>query len=207
MPNLAARTEPRVAHIKGEGIRQFINWYLAKWGEPRLFQFVADLPPEAREVYDITQPSLGIIASGWYPAPAFHALIDAMLSVYPPDQRRAFAREAAKATIDSTLKGVYRFLFEAMMTPDRYLGRAQKLFSRFYDCGTIEKIKVAPNIHRSVIRDWHSHHPVLCDVMLHMGEYVYPALGCRNVIVRRISCVSAGDPYCSYDASWDLVSR
>ena len=55
MPNLAARKDAGVAHIKGEGIRQFINWYLAKWGEPRLFQFVADLPPEARQIYDIQQ--------------------------------------------------------------------------------------------------------------------------------------------------------
>ena len=201
------RGSPAEAHIKGEGIRQFLAWYTAKWGEQRLHQFLESLPPEAREVFDVDKPSLGIIASAWYPAHAFHALIDAMLSIYPADQRRLFAREAARATILATLRGVYKFLFEAMMTPDRYLGRAQKLFSRFYDTGTIEKTRVARNIHRSVIRGWTSHHPVLCDVMLYMGEYVYPALGCKNVTATRITCVSSGDPDCSYDVSWDLVQR
>ena len=195
------------AHIKGVGIRQFVSWYVAKWGEPRLLEYVASLPPHAQSAFDPSKPLLGIIASEWYPAPAFHALIDLMLEQYPPEQRRSFAREAARATIDTTLKGIYRFLFETNMTPDRYLRRAQQLFSRFYDTGIIEKTKIGQNTHRSVITGWTSHHPVLCDLLLYMGEYVYPALGCRNVTARRISCVSTGDADCSYDISWDPVSR
>jgi hypothetical protein len=94
-------------------------------------------------------------------------------------------------------------LFGAIMTPDRYLSRAQQIFSRFYDTGTITKTKSGPTTHLSVIRGWTSHHPVLCDVLLYTGEYVYPTLGCKNVAARRVGCVSDGAELCSYSVTWD----
>jgi len=190
------------ARIKGEGIRQFLCWYLEHFDEERLAARVAELPEEARAVFDPSQPNLGVVSSTWYPAYAFHALLDAMLEAYDEDQRRRFARDAARVTIERSLKGVYKFLFESFMTPERYARRAQSLFSRFYDTGKIEKRIIRPNLHRSIIRGWTSHHPVLCDVMLYMGEHVYPMLGCKHVKAERISCLSTGDIECVYDVSW-----
>jgi len=126
-----------------------------------------------------------------------------MLAQYSPDERQSFAREAAKATMDQNMKGVYRLLFEALMTPERYAKRAQQLFDRFYDAGTITKEVVARNVHLTRIQGWTSHHPVLCDVMLYTGEYVYPFLGCRHVVVRRFECISRGDRICKYEVRWD----
>jgi hypothetical protein len=188
--------------IKGEGIRQFAKWYVDRWGEHRLAEHVSALPADVRDSFDPRSPSLGVISSQWYPARALHLLIDRMLTDYDAEQRRTFARAAAKATLDASLRGVYKLLFDLFMTPDRYAARAQELFDRFYDRGKLEKIVVAPTVHRTVIHDWPAHHPVLCDVMLHTSEYVYPALGCKNVIVQRLGCVSAGDASCSYEVRW-----
>jgi len=45
-----------------------------------------------------------------------------MLAQYSPDERQSFAREAAKATMDQNMKGVYRLLFEAPPTACRLAG-------------------------------------------------------------------------------------
>jgi hypothetical protein len=200
---MVAHAETSGGRIKGEAIRQFLRWYVDKWDQERLFNYVRELPPHAANEFDIHQPHLGVIASSWYPAASFHALIDAMLSGYLPEQRRSFAREAAKATIDATFKGVYRFLFETMMTPDRYAARAQKLFRRFHDTGTITKEAIGPSTHLTRITRWSSHHTVLCDTMLFTGEYVYPMLGCRNVTTHRLGCVATGNAFCSYEIRWE----
>jgi hypothetical protein len=188
--------------IKGEGLRQFLQWYIATFDKARLAGFLVDLPPHLAGHFDLSQTSLGLVSSAWYPAEVFHVVIDRMLADYTAEQRAGFAKRAARATIDATLKGVYKFLFETMMTPDRYAARAQKLFSRFYDTGTMTKVKLAPTTHLTEIRGWTSHHPVLCDVLLYTGDPVYSALGCKNVTTRRIACVANGDPLCSYEVSW-----
>ena len=184
-------------------MRQFLRWYVAKYGRGRLTEHLARLPDGRASEIDLDQPNFGIVSSGWYPASTFHALVDEMLEQYSPEQRQSFAREAAKATIDATVKGVYRFLFEAIMTPDRYAKRAQQVFDRFYDAGTITKQVVARNVHLTRVVGWTSHHPVLCDVMLYTSEYVYGLLGCRNVTVKRLGCISRGDASCSYEIRWD----
>jgi hypothetical protein len=193
---------PSSGSVKGEALRQFLTWYVSTFDEHRLDAIVRAMPPELSSCFEPGKPHLGVVSSSWYPAASFHHLIEDMLAGYGPEERDRLAREAAHATIEATLRGVYKFLFETMMTPDRYAARAQKLFSRFYDTGTMAKVKTGPRSHRSEIRGWTSHHPVLCEVLRYTGEPVYAALGCKNVKTRRISCVSSGDAFCSYELSW-----
>ncbi len=193
------------AQVKGEGVRQFIEWYTQTFGAERLAQRVAGMDPAASAAFDLRQPNLGIVASSWYPVASFHALIDVLLADYTEVERQAFAKQAARATIEATLRGVYKFLFETMMNPDRYAARAQKLFSRFYDTGEMTKVKAAPNVHVTEIRDWTGHHPLLCDVLLYTSDPVYRALGCKNVVARRLACVAAGDALCSYEVRWSVT--
>lgn len=189
--------------IKGEAVWQFVRWYIANWNEARLASFVREIPPELGAAFDLQAPHLGVIASSWYPARAVHALIDRMLEGYTEEQRVAFARQAARVTIEASLKGVYRFLFETMMTPTRYANRSQTLFSRYYNTGTMTKTPLGPRSHLTVVSGWTGHHPVLCDVLLYIGEAIYPYLGCRNVAVRRLECVSSGAEMCRYKVSWE----
>lgn len=195
------RDEDR-GRIKGEAIRRFLGWYLSRFGADLLSQRIAALPAEMRSLIDVHAPFAGIIASRWYDARLVHGLLDAMLEEYTADERRGFAREAARITIENTLRGVYRFLFEAIMTPQRYLGRAQSIFSRYYDNGRMQKLETGEKQHLTIVTEWRSHHPVLCDVLLYTGEYVYPSLGCKAVEVRRVGCISTGHADCRYTVSW-----
>lgn len=143
-----------------------------------------------------------MLASQWFPARAIHALLDRMMAEHTPDERQRFARDGAKAIIEHTLTGVYRWLFQLMMTPDRYGRSAQRLFSRYYEPGTMTKTALGEAGHLSIVRDWAGHHPLLCDFLIHTAQYVYTELGCKNVVVRRTACRATGEDHCRFEITW-----
>jgi hypothetical protein len=194
-----AAGEPR---IKGSGIQPFFAWYTSQWGHERLAATARSLQPDMRACFDPHDPLLGVLPSQWFRASAIHALLDRLLDGHTAEERHRIAREGAHAIIESTLKGVYRWLFEMMMNPDRYGRSAQKLFSRYYEPGTMTKTPLGETGHVSVVRDWGSHHPLLCDFLIHTAEYVYSALGCKSVQVRRTACVSAHADHCRFEITW-----
>jgi hypothetical protein len=190
-----------IARMKGAGIVHFLDWYVERFGQPRLQQTAAGLPEPHRTYFDPADRRLGVLASSWYPSTAIHGLLDGFIADHGSESAM-LAREGAKATIDATLKGVYRWLFQTMMTPDRYARNAQKLFSRYYEPGTMTKAPLGEAGHLSVVRDWPGHHPLLCDMLEHTAEYVYTQLGCRDVRSPRTACVSRGAPDCRFEITW-----
>lgn len=190
------------ARIKGAGIQPFVSWYSAVWGRERLVAAAAGLPPDLRAVFDLGDPQLGVLPSQWFPAAAVHGLLDGLLAGHSAEERVRIARDGARAIIESTLKGVYRWLFEMMMSPDRYARSAQKLFSRYYEPGTMIKTPLGETGHLSVVKDWTGHHRLLCDFLIHTADYVYAALGCRGVQVRRIACVGDRGEECRFEITW-----
>ena len=195
-------TDAATPHVKGAALGRFLDWYVQRFGTELLGERLAVLPPDVAGAFEVRDGLPHVIASRWYPIVALHALIDEMLADYSPAARTAFAREAARHTAESSLRGIYRFLFETIMTPERYVRRAHKLFSRFYDTGTMTKLQTAEHEHTTIITDWNGHHPVLCDVLLYGGEFIYPSLGCRDVRVERVSCVATGGSDCRYVVRW-----
>jgi hypothetical protein len=193
--------DPVAARIKGAGIVHFLGWYVDRFGQERLRRTAEEMPGPHRVYFDLGDRVLGVLASSWYPAPAIHALLDGFVAAHPQD-RETLAREGARSTIDATLKGVYRWLFETMMTPDRYARNAQKLFSRYYEPGLMTKEPLGERGHLSIVRDWPGHHPLLCDMLVHTAEYVYGALGCRDVRSPRTACVAEGAPECRFEITW-----
>jgi hypothetical protein len=190
------------ARIKGAGILPYVRWYAQRWGPERLTRMSDGIPAAYRHHFDLPDPHLGVLPSVWYPAPAIHGLLDRMLAEHPLSEHEMLAREGARAIIDATLTGVYRWLFETMMTPDRYARNAQKLFSRYHEPGVMTKTPLGGAGHLSVVRDWTGHHPLLCDFLIHTADYVYHALGCQDLLIRRTSCVSQGGPDCRFEITW-----
>jgi hypothetical protein len=188
--------------IKGAGIAPFLTWYARTRDASELVGLVDGLPPHIAGVFDAHDEALGVIASAWYPAPSAHALLDGIMAGRSEGEWKEIARQGAHAVVASTLRGVYRWLFETMMSPERYAKNAQKLFSRYFNTGIIQKTTPAPRQHLSVIRDWTSHHPMLCELLIRSGEYIYPALGCTDVVLVKQACVSEGGDECRFAIRW-----
>jgi hypothetical protein len=201
MPDGTAAAEA-AGRVKGAAVRPFLAWYERTWPAPRLARLAEPIPPPLRAGLAPEEPALGIIASAWYPAPVVNALLDRILADHPASEHDRIAREGGRAIIEATLTGVYRWLFETMMTPERYARNAQKLFSRYYEPGTMTKSWLAETGHLTVVTGWTGHHPLMCRFLVHTAEYVYTALGCRDVRVKRTACVHDGNPDCRFEANW-----
>jgi hypothetical protein len=191
------------ARMKGSHVRQFFAWYTEQGGQERTARLLSRLPEEHRKLFDPRSPELGILDSTWYPAPSIHGLVDGIIEGLSAAERTQLARDGARIAIPATLRGVYRWLFEMMMTPERYVRKAQTLFSRYNEPGVLTKTETAPNAHLTVVRGWTGHHPYMCELLFFSGIAVYEAMGCRNVVGQRLSCVSNGDSECSYSVRWD----
>jgi hypothetical protein len=189
-------------NIKGALIRSFLIWYTAEGSQERTARLLNRIPRDLLELFDPRLPDLGMLDASWYPVTAVHRMMDVLVDGLNPDQRRQLAKQIARVAMEGTIKGVYRWLFEMMMTPDRYAQRAQMLFSRSHDTGIMTKTVTAPNAHLSVVRDWPGHHPFLCELLLYSSIPVYEAMGCHHVIPTRHSCVSEGGTECSYTVAW-----
>jgi len=190
------------ARIKGAAIQPFFAWYAQQWGPERLRQAVAGMTESLGSCFDLDEEHMGVLPSAWYPAPSLHALLDRLLASHTAAERELITRDGARAIIESTLKGVYRWLFEAMMSPERYGRNAQELFSRYHEAGTMIKEPIGESGHLTIVRDWPGHHPLLCEFLIHTADYVYTALGCRNVKIRRVACVATGHPDCRFEVTW-----
>jgi hypothetical protein len=197
-------SDPR---IKGAGIQPFIAWYAGTWGQDRLEAVAARIPEAHRVHFHFDRPSLGVLPSVWYPAPPVHAFLDGLAAAHTAAEQETIVRDGARAIIDATLTGVYRWLFERMMTPDRYAANAQKLFSRYYEPGVMTKVSLGTTGHLTVIEGWGAHHPTLCAFTLHTAVYVYGALGCRDFAVRRTACVGQGASDCRFEMTWSEIAR
>ena len=189
------------ARIKGAGIQPFLRWYSSTYGHERLRRHAEQIPSEHQNALDLNDAALGVLPSSWYDAQAVHALLDAIERDHAPDERARIVRDGATAIIESTLTGVYRWLFQTMMSLDRYARSAQKLFSRYYEPGVMTKTAIA-NGHLTVVEGWGAHHPMMCDFILHTAVYVYGVLGCKDFKVRRTACVQQGGADCRFEMTW-----
>lgn len=193
--------------IKGVAIRAFFRWYREKFGDPYVRERISHLSSAIQAQLDVADPSLGIIDSEWYPADLVHALLDSVARGMSAVERRQLMRDGAQVALATTLRGIYKVLFDSMMTPERYLRRAQSLFSRYFNTGTMTKVAEGPTAHLSLIHDWTSHHPLLCDFVRYTAETVYGAMGCQNVESTRLSCVSHDGELCSFRVTWTNPRR
>lgn len=188
--------------IKGVAIREFFRWYVERNGPERVAEQLEDVPPDVARTFDLADPHLGVIASAWYPAELVHLLLERVQATLPPSEVARFMREGAQQVVRSTVRGVYKLLFDSFMTPERYARRSQALFSRYFNTGVMSKTIESPRAHLSEIVDWTSHHPLLCDFVLYVGETVYGAMGCRDVKSVRLACVGDGDKRCAFRITW-----
>jgi hypothetical protein len=188
--------------VKGIALREFTSWFRRHRGDEALLARARKLPPELLAMLDLHDAHLGILVSEWYPAELTHRLVDLAEEGLTAEERVAMLEGAAEQAVGHALRGVYRILFRALMTPERYARDGQKLFSRYYNTGIQEKVIENDCTHLTVVRDWTSHHPTLCEFLQYTGVVVYGAMGLRNVKSKRISCISKGAPVCSFRVTW-----
>ncbi|MFW6067045.1 MAG: hypothetical protein ACOC97_01815 [Myxococcota bacterium] len=188
--------------IKGAALREFLGWYARARGPVAVQQVIGDLPEEVRAWFDAGEESLGVLASSWYPAPAIHALLDRMTRDMSPAEREQFALEGSAVVMRETLSGLYRTLFRILASPDRYATFAPKVWAHYYRSGSFHIDQPEPGLAVAHVRDWRTHHPVLCDMNRGAAVVIYQGMNLRDVRVTREACVDRGEDECRFRIQW-----
>ena len=131
-----------------------------------------------------------------------HALLDELTQGYSDEQLDEIARDGAQAVMKSSLRGLYNAVFALLASPQRYSTHANTLWCMHYDSGRLEVEETAPREHTSKIRDWHSHHPLVCRLNTAAVAPIYEAMGCREVVTQRLECVAEGGTACVSRVRW-----
>ena len=196
------RDQETSGHVKGAALREALRWMRGRLGDHQAESVVARIPSPHRDRFDPAHEAFGILASTWYPAPVVHALCDALPEGLSLPEQSALAREFSRALMEATLKGLYRFLFEQLVSPERFAALAPRVWRTYFDTGERRTVIVSPAKHDCTVRDWRGHHRFLCLVQMHATTYVYEAAGCRGVATVGLSCVSDGATVCEWTTTW-----
>ena len=194
---------PDLGNVKGAAIREFLVWYQSARGVDELQKLVERVPAPYSDQLDVGNPSLGILASSWYPADVIHAFLDAIVGDPETADVHRMLREGTHAMMEANLGSIYkRFFVRMILSPQRYVRYAQSLWNLHFDNGTLS---AAMNGERAIhwrIDGWRSHHRALCQIVTYSEPAVFGAMGCSHITVEETSCVSLGDDFCSHDIRW-----
>jgi hypothetical protein len=195
--------------IKGAAFGEFLAWYQREFGRERLAATTQVIPIHVRNELelDLNRESLGILSSRWYPSDSIQILLDVIFASIEATRRSEMMERAADAVMQATLKGVYRVLFTWLATPERYARFADRLWRSYYDSGVMQVEQSGPTRAVCTVRDWHSHHPRICDINRAAAASIYRAMGCDGVVTRRECCVSDGAAECRFVTTWAARQR
>jgi hypothetical protein len=206
MPNAVPAPPPAAAtdkgKIKGAAFKEFVAFVEQDQGAEALGRVVAALAPDVQRQFLVGRPALGLLAATWYPSELVHAFLDQLTHGVPDAVLERMAREGAEFTMQRNLRGVYRSLFGLFVSPRIYVLGMQQLWNLHYDTGRVRNVEEGPHAHRAVIESWRGHHPFICRLNMAAVFPIYGAMKCRDIEVRRVSCVSYGDPDCSWGITW-----
>jgi hypothetical protein len=188
--------------MKGAMLAEYLRWYATRYDGERLAQMIRENP--ACQSSGLTQdpPSFGIVASVWYPAEAFHAVLDAATWGMTDEQKHSLAVDGTEVVVEKMFRGVYAVLFRMLATPERYSSHIQRAWSQLHSTGTRELKILRTGEAVSSIRDWPAHHPLLCVMVHETTRAVFARMNIGTVLVKREQCVSKGHAECSARVRW-----
>ncbi|MFW6067140.1 MAG: hypothetical protein ACOC97_02295 [Myxococcota bacterium] len=189
--------------VKGASFRELIRWARSRFGEDVLRKGYERLRPEDQALVEPGAPAMGVVATRWYPMRLAATFSDTYLEGTSGEDRRQLIREATRFSMDRTLKGVQRMIFQVMMTPERAARHMNKIWHLNYDSGEVRWEVVAPGHIEASIRDWPGHTTDFCTMLQEMEIYFLELIGCENVRSARTACVGRGDPACTSTLTWN----
>jgi hypothetical protein len=185
-----------MARIKGAAFREFFLWTERTQGTAFRDVVAARLPEDLRARVDTKAPALGLLASEWYPSAIVHTTLDVLAEGKTDDEIERIIMDGNRAVVPLLIRGVYKFMFENVASPELYARFIGRLWRQLHDTGDRAMEITSPTTARSTIARWPGHHPILCLITMHTMASVFEAMRCTNVRVERMACVSKGDLRC-----------
>jgi hypothetical protein len=191
------------ARAKGVAFKELLIWLDQRLGRDKLQQALARLPPEYKGIVRLEEHNFGILSSSWYPFPCVHGLLEGLTASMTKQERFDLAQDAARVVMEITLKGIYKAIVRAFVSPSLYAKFATKLWTSYYDSGDF-KVVISEDGHSAdcTIRNWSGHHPFVCDMNLAAATAIYEAMGLKDAKTKRVACIVDGAAWCRYITTW-----
>lgn len=195
----AGEAEP---HWKGSGLASIATHITRRHGQDAIRALIAELPRETRRLLNPDAEDLGILAFRWYRHDAIRPLLDAWIELTGADDDPAVLRGVAHDMMDEVLKGIYSTLFRLLVSPRLYRSQVNRIWRAFFDNGGVFFETDEDRNHYATLDEWDSFHPVGCHMATYGTEYIYAAMGCKDVKVTREKCRLRGDGTCGLRVTW-----
>jgi len=191
-----------LGNIRGAALDDFLAWYGRERDADRLRAAVASLPPALSQSVRWTDGLPRLVPFAWYPCELVHGIIDQLTLGLSDWDRQRLSREAADYVMETTLRGIYRAIYKAIVAPSMLARVSNRVWTLYYDTGTSAVKVESKTAHRGSVTGWRGHHPFLCDVNRYSTEWMYRSLGCDQLVVKQLECVGKGAKCCTTMTTW-----
>ncbi len=191
--------------MKGAMLAEYLRWYATRHDSERLAQLIGDSAVCIAAGLTVETPVFGIVSSVWYPAPAFHAVLEAATWGMNDEEKNRLVVEGTEVVTEKMFRGMYEVLFRLLATPERYSTHIQRAWNQLHTSGARELRITKPGEALSFVRSWPAHHPLLCAMVHETTRAVFSRMGIGKVVVRREQCVSKGHHECVARVHWSAT--
>ena len=139
-----------------------------------------------------------VVASGWYPASHYAALLDAIVAeLGDEDAVRALSREAVKADFATLFRIVRLF-----MSPEKALQQSMRISSRYVDGGEVVIVEIGARLIHYRFRDYHGYTRRMWWDFIGGIEGVLETLGVEDIHPRVVAGGQDGDDSLELIVRW-----
>jgi hypothetical protein len=193
------------AKIKGAAFIEILKWYSATQNSTQLSQIARKLSPRQRQyVTRPEEPTLGLLPGTWYEAELVATVFREMTADLSPPAVRQLAEEAVRASVGTTLSGIYAGIIRMLVSPKMLADHYQKLWRLYHNTGEFKVQVLAPNKYEFRLSNWPVHDPFFCLMNFYATRLILELIGMKGVTGQQGGCVDRGDPHCSYIQSWKV---
>jgi hypothetical protein len=185
--------------IKGTAIRAGLAWFLHSNGEVAYARVLEGASPDLRALLGGSGATHTVIASGWYDAMLVAELLERMELVAAPEDPEAYLAHLTTAIAKDNVTGIYRTLFKLITTPELLVQNAQRIFSTYFDEGSLTATVPRPGELLFVLRGLPQHHPRVCKTTCAALQAVLRAVGYQGAVLERTGCLADGAHACTFE--------
>lgn len=184
--------------LKGINFTGTLKALQREYGDEAHQNVIAAVPGEAGEALQ----TRNILASGWYPASWYNALLRAIVAEVDGDKRtaRALSRDAVRADFQTLFKIVRLFL-----SPEKAAQQGIRISSRYIDGGELEVVDAKDGLLQVRMREYHGYSELMWWDFIGGVEGVLENIGAEDLSSRVLAGGKDGDHHLEVVLRWRRV--
>ena len=185
---------PGVNQVKGSAVIGTLRFLKERFGDEGLRETLASLDTADRQALE------GALVSAWYPLPLLLRLMRRAEARFGKEVPHIY-RAIGAASADYGLNTVYKIFFK-IGSPQFIIARASRVFSNYYQQGSMVVMETGPGFVKLELRDFADGAPEYCERIFGWMTHTMELCGARGMQASHVTCVHRGDDVCRFEGTW-----